>query len=123
MKNNQSQKFEKPTQHTLIYWDYIEVISYIEKKYKIKTEGYIPKCGFTEEQLNNAPGKTPYLNFWHWVIDGKNIHNGSSFDLIILDEDDDLDEDEEYRPRWVREILRMIYDEFSEAKMSMLVAW
>lgn len=121
----------KPQIKSRDYWDYHEVIEYIEAKYGISTRGYIPKCGFTEEQLNEIHSGTPYLDFWHWIVDRHEIHNGSIFYLNLLgdyeegrDENDgDWDGDDEYRPRWVREIQKMIFDEFGEGEMEMLTAW
>lgn len=107
------------------YWDYREVINYIEKKYNIKTDEYTPKDGFTLEQLetrssyNKENDRKPYLCFWHWIIDRHNIHNGSRFNLYY----DDIDD--ENTPTWVKEILKMIFDEFEPnyAEMEMHVSW
>jgi hypothetical protein len=116
----------KPTKITPEpYWDYREVINYIEKKYNIKTDEYIPKNGFTLEQLearssyDKENNRKPYLCFWHWIIDHYGVHNGSSFTLYY----DDIDD--ENTPDWVQEILKMIFDEFEPdyAEMEMYVSW
>lgn len=100
------------------YWDYREVINYIEAKYNIKTDEYTPKNGFTSEQLEKY-GQEPYLCFWHWIVDHHNVHNGSSFTLYY----DDIDD--ENTPDWVQEILKVIFDEFEPdyAEMEMYVSW
>lgn len=107
------------------HWDYHEVIDYIEDKYQITTRGYKPKSGFPE-------GET-YLDFWHWITDVSDVHNGCFIYLNLLgdyeegraEDDGDWDGDDEYRPRWVREIQKMIYDEFKPegGEMKCWVAW
>ncbi len=114
------------------YWDFHEVIRYIEKKYDIVYRGYTPKV--------SLPHYERYLDFWHWVVDHYDIHNGSYFDMNILgeihnneeewqegDAEDDghWDLDSESRPRWVREIQKLIYDEFKpdNGDMKFWVCW
>ena len=114
------------------YWDYHEVIHYIEGKYKIKTRGYTPKVVL--------PSYKKDLDFWLWIIDHNQIHNGSYFYMNMLgDIDHDEDEwkegdaeddghwdlDSFYRPRWVREIQKLIYDEFKpeNGEMKFFVCW
>ncbi len=118
-------KLKKPVKkRSEPYWDYLEIIAYIEKKYKIETRGYIPKNGFSKEQLKKSgKNKKPYLDFWHWQLehDANSISNGSFFYLSIseyLEEDD-----EEYCPFWVKEIIQIIYNEFKEEDMYCRVAW
>src|SRR6267142_900499 len=91
------------------YWDYTEVIDYIEKKYSINTRGYTPKNGWTSEQLMNCKvGLDPYLDFWHWVIErNDHLSNGSFFVLYV---DDEMSYPE--TPEWVKEILQLLKDEF-----------
>lgn len=109
---------------TTSYWVYREVINYIEQKYNIKTDEYIPKNGFTSEQLearssyDKKHDQKPFLCFWHWVTDHHEIHNGSHFTLWY-------DPDDEYVPDWAKEILKMIFDEFEpkHAEMEMYVSW
>lgn len=114
--------------------DYHEVMDYIEKKYKIDTRGYTPKCGFTEEQLEEAKryggDRVPYLDFWHYLMDHNEINNPCYVYLNLLgdyeegksEDDGDWDGDSKYRPRWVREIQKMLYDEF-KPEDGELVCW
>lgn len=121
------------------FWDYHEVIDWIEKKYKIDVRSYTPKCGFTEAQYEEAKRygrKEPRCDFWGHIIDGNDtIHNGCYFYMNLLGDhykgkkkgEGDWDKDDEYRPRWVREIQKMIYDEFKDdleyGEMKCWVAW
>lgn len=131
---------KKPKQKTSKpHWDYHEVIEFIEKKYKIETRGYTPKCGFTEAQLEEnkkhyrGTDSKPYLDFWHYLTDNSEVHNGCFMYLNLLGDhykgkkkdDGDWDGDDEYRPRWVREIQKMIYDEFKpkHGEMKCWVEW
>lgn len=98
------------------HYNYHQVIAYIETKYNISTRSYTPINGFTSEQLAKDP--EPYLDFWHYVVDGVGLdHEGVIFLNLWGDYQKDKppgdwDGDSEYRPHWVREIQKMIYDEF-----------
>lgn len=115
---------KKPEMKTVSYWDYHEVIRYIEKKYDIKTDEYTPKAGFTSEQLEGRSkydkenDRKPFLCFWHWIVDNHEIHNGSQFTLWY-------DPEDEYIPEWVKEIMKMIFDEFEPeyGEIDMRVSW
>lgn len=114
-------KLKKPKIKTSSYWVYREIIDYIEQKYNVETRDYIPKNGFSSEQLEGRSefdkkrDQKPHLDFWSWIIDRYDIHNGSFFTLLY---DDDS-------PDWVREILKMIFDEFETecAEIEMYVSW
>lgn len=90
------------------YWDYHDVIDYIEKKYDIETRGYKKK----EDGV--------YRDFWHWYIDCSDISNGcySHFGLYSF-----LIDSTGYTPDWVKEILQLIYDEFKEDEMLFWIEW
>jgi hypothetical protein len=96
----------KPTKRTREYWDYYEIILYIEEKYEINTRNYAGKFATADFQ------DKPYLDFWHWILenDGSEVHNGSFFSLQI--QQNRCDWDEESYPSWVREILALIDKEF-----------
>jgi hypothetical protein len=102
---------EKPEKYTREYYDYGEVIDYIEDKYNIKTRGYTPQAGFTEELVKKSWGtQQPYLDFWHWILDHNEISNGC---MLYLECNWMIEnETENYCPYWVKEILRLIRDEF-----------
>lgn len=121
------------------HFDYHEVIDYIEDKYKISVRGYTPKKPLSEERkaaiIKHYGTGSTYLDFWHYILDGSEIHNGSYFYMNLLgdhqegkaDDDGDWDGDDDYRPSWVREIQKMIYDEFKDdleyGEMRCWVAW
>jgi hypothetical protein len=135
-----AKKLKKPgKKQSKPHWDYHEVIDFIENKYNIVTRGYIPKSGFTPEQLkkhadtNRGGDGIPYLDFWHYLVAQNEVHNGCFIYLNLLgdykegqaDDDGDWDGDSKYRPRWVREIQKMIYDEFKpkHGEMKCWVEW
>jgi len=101
--NKPVQKVSQP------YWDYHEVIDYIEKKYNIDTRGY-------KREVDGV-----YRDFWHWIVDMCSIHNGSYFYLDIYGWMTDTDL--EYVTEWQQEILKLIYDEFQEEDMRFWVSW
>lgn len=117
-------ELKKPEKKTSSYWTYREVINYIEQKYNIQTRGYSPKNGFTSKQLEDRTdydkkhNLKPYLDFYHWVIDNYEVNNRCLFTLWY-------DPDDEHVPEWVKEILKMIFDEFEpeRAEMEMYVSW
>lgn len=89
------------------YWDYFQVIDYIEKKYEISVRDYANKFKHN-------------LDFWHWLCDNDvtDSNNGSFFYLQV---DRFLKERE--TPKWVKEILQLIKDEFNVPEMKMWVCW
>ncbi len=81
--------------------NYHVAIDYIENKYKIDTQNY------KGMKFNGKPDDAEYCNFWHWFIDGGDIHNGcfAHLDFESLEDKD--------TPAWVKEILLLIKKEFS----------
>jgi hypothetical protein len=112
----------KPKKQTKEYWDWRSVQKYVEAKYKICMEDYGGK--FKNSKVNE---EAPYLDFWHWILDRCDIHNGCYTTFYIkewLDEKADGDELDEYvAPDWVKEILQLIYDEFGEMEMEVYIWW
>lgn len=110
-----------PKKRTMEYWDYNEVIEYVEEKYGFKSRDYAGK--FYGNESPDARGHAPapeadYLDFWHWLLDRVDVHNGC---LVYLSVSDWLaDED---TPAWVKEILQKIYDEFQEDEMQVWIWW
>lgn len=114
---------DKPQPHARgPFYEYGEVMQYLEFKYGIYPDNYTPKNGFTEEQLSGLADwqEKPYLNFWHWVCDMNEIHNGGTLYLDL-----DAVQDDEHWPGWVCEILGYIKEEFQPegGDMRMWVSW
>lgn len=114
---------KKPEKHVSEpYWDYHEVVNYINNKYNVDLDKYKPKCGYTKEQLEDRSqsqikdNSDPFLSFWSWITDTQEIHNGCNFYLTMEDEYQEYDE-------WLKEIFKMLYDEFGEDEMHMYVSW
>jgi hypothetical protein len=84
--------------------DWNKVEEYIEKKYKVELRGYKPEVD------------SQYRDFWHWLLDKTEIHNGTFF---YLPEDYEGDAD-----WWQKEIMEMILKEFPElATEKIWVSW
>lgn len=78
-----------------------EVRDFIQKKYKVDLDDYKGKF------KKNAKPDTKYCNFWHWMVEDSDIHNGC-FTWLGWDW---LDSDE--TEPWIKEILTMIMKEFA----------
>jgi hypothetical protein len=95
LRTTEGGNVKKPVKksHGEVCYDYNEMIDYIEHKYGIETRGY-------KQEVDGV-----YRDFWHWVLDHNNIHNGC-YASFPEDWDDD------YYPEWTREIMRLIVAEF-----------
>lgn len=92
---------DKPQLKTRQAFDYHECERYIE--YQL---GY--KLGDTLGRWDTSPPKdVEYRDFWHFLCDRCNLHNGSYFNMKHIDEDKNL------KP-WQLEIINAFYLEFGE---------
>jgi hypothetical protein len=80
------------------YWDYHDITKYIEEKYKINTRDY--KRKFLAKKFTT----TEYCDFWHWLIDGTDLHNNSFVNIPLYYYN---------APDWVQEILALYRKEFA----------
>ncbi len=73
--------------------------------------------------MNGIPTVTgePYLDFWHWVIENYNPHNGCFMTFSYAA----LSYDYAEHPEWVRTIYRNYLDEFANepGELKMFVQW
>lgn len=98
------------------HWDYNSCIKYIESKYKIRTGDYNNKWLHRNDKIRD---KTPYRNFWHWVLDQHyDIHRGCFIDFTVKEHLED-----EKTEQWVKEILTMLHKEFEEDEMRFWIEW
>lgn len=115
--------------HIKEHYDYFEIVSEIEAKYKVSLSDYAGKHTknlenkITKEYMTAPDGQAaepPYLNFWHYAMDNifYHVHNGTSryFDPWEAqhqaegkNKDGELD--------WVIEILGMFISLFEENKI------
>lgn len=102
-------KLKKPQKVTKTYYDYHEVAGYLEKKHKKDFRDYGNKYG------KNGDENAPYLNFWHFICENNEVHNGG---FIFLPERSD------HHPKWIDEILGyfedFLGDDYNE---QMRVSW
>ena len=82
--------------------DYFECIKYLEKKYNFNSRDYAGKY-----KRGSTPN-TPYQDYWHFVIDCVDVHNGS-FMWISNEWVEDLAKDD-YRTI----ITNLIFEEFAD---------
>ena len=98
------------------YWDYHEIIHYLEKKHSFDSRNLLGR------RYSGLPDDPEHLDFWHWLLDNdaSEIHNGDFFCL-------DLDYRLKHKntPVWVKEILQFIKDEFApdDDCLEMKVEW
>lgn len=125
----------KPSKHTIEYYDYSEVSEFLQKKYNYSERDYsghfdayqaispkvLAKHGITGDIPHGLPDEyiikidneieaacPPYRDFWHFVVDRGDISNGSIF--TMSEEWFDAVED------WQREIGMRYLDEFGEGE-------
>lgn len=92
---------KKPTKkQAKPYWDFYEVMGYLEQLHGKNFRDYAGKHGSNKDNV-------PYLDFWHWVCDQNEVHNGSWIHLpdwhYYMDPDTHTDE-------WKKEIMQYFYD-------------
>lgn len=67
-----SKKIVSPKKHKESYWDFYEVMHYLEKLHKKDFQDYAGKWGRKDDENDLIP----YQNFWHWILDLNDVHNG-----------------------------------------------
>jgi hypothetical protein len=93
------------------HYDYNECQDWIESKYGYKVRDYLGK--FTYYKNGSPKGfneNIKYLDFWHWITDNFDIHNGSYF----LFSKDDLNNYRKSEPEWVKRIYNDFLTEFAD---------
>ena len=113
---------KKPTKQVVTYYEYIDIIKYIEKMYEIETRDYYGHFGGKSVKWPGAGSGRPYANFWHWMIHSNpDTHNGCYvyFPYDYTERKVNLDpkcyeENYECLPQFVVEILDMIVAEFGK---------
>lgn len=103
---------DKPKKKSRSYYDYIQCRDYLQAKYNYLERDYAGK--FANGKLNGKP----YLDFWHWVLDNHEVHNGCE----ILFSKEEL---ETIEKPWVKEIYQRYIDEFADKKgeLTLYVWW
>ncbi len=111
-------KLEKPEKTTESYHDYHKCRDYLQAKFGYDERDYMGKFRKGKGKITGERGEVPYLDFWRWVIDNYEIHNGCfvTFDRDALNE---IDQD------WIKTIYKNYLDEFADEKgeLRMYVWW
>jgi hypothetical protein len=93
-----------PQKHTESYYEFNEVMHYLEKKHRKSFRNY------AGTKFTGKPDDAPYQDFWHYMLDFSVVHNGGPVNMPELDYD--------FHPEWVREILgyfkEFLGDEYDE---------
>ena len=97
-------KLPKPKKHTITYYDYHEVASYLEKLHKKTFRDYANKFG--KKGNENAE----YQDFWHWIVECNDPISNDSF--IYLPDTSYIDEPD--TEPWKKEILQYFLDFLGE---------
>ncbi len=84
------------------YYNWNEIRDYIQQKYKIELRSYVSKKGCIKH------------DFWLWLCETYEIHNGSIFDLELFFEDE---------VPWVLEIFKLISIEFETQRIRINTSW
>jgi hypothetical protein len=83
--------------------------------FEIAQEQYAEYNEWQKIPGNECP---PCLDFWHWICDHYDISNGTYFTLCVKDAIEDNEEEQ-----FVRDICKLIYDEFQEDVMTFWIEW
>lgn len=85
--------------------NYLDMVKYIEKKYKIGTRSYHEKYSKKNKDWKE------YMDFWHWMLGNcfYEIHNPCDcyWNMKEIIEDEDT-------PNWIKEITQLFYDNFKD---------
>lgn len=97
-----AKKLKVPKRHMKRHWNYNEVQKYLEKLHGKNFRDYAGRYGV------NAPedDTVPYQDFWHWVCDLNEVHNGC---YIRLPEWDYYYNNQDTEP-WKKEIMKFFKD-------------
>jgi hypothetical protein len=99
---------KKPKKRAMVVaYNWHECVQYIEKKYKIDIRDYAGKfkCKWNNGELGE---EKPYQDFWHWVVQNKDVNNGSVVTLSSYDYTECED--------WQQQILTFFLKEFGKGK-------
>lgn len=93
-------KPEKNARAPIYDWD--ECVKYVQKKYDFKITDFAGK--FKDEKVNHD---VEYQNFWHWLCEFSEIHNGGTF-CMWKDTWESLEEG------WIKTIYGYFIEEFAD---------
>ena len=116
-------KLVKPKKQIKEYYDYHKCRDYLQEKFGYNERDYAGRFNKKGKRITKVTLEIPYQDFWHWVLDKHEVHNGSflTFDRQSLKY---YDEDKTIKP-WQREIYCHYLDEFADEKgeLEMYVWW
>lgn len=103
----------KPQKRVRSCYDYRECRDYLQQKYGYDERDYAGKY-----RGNGVRDDVEYLDFWHWVVENHEIHNGC---YVVFGRNRELQND----PAWVKKIYSRYLDEFADenGELEMYVWW
>ena len=87
----------KPVKESIEYFDYFDCVKYMESKYGLNLHGH-------------KDDKGEYLNFWHYIVEGGSVNQGSFFTMCSEWIWEEPNEERE----WIHNIVRLFLEEFGE---------
>lgn len=111
-------ELKKPEKKRREYYDYQELRNYLEAKYGYKEKDYAGRFKKRRGQTETERKAIPYQDFWCWVVDRYEIHNGCYLTFT-------REELEWIKEDWVKEIYTYYIDEFADENgdLEMYVWW
>ena len=109
MKN----KLEKPEPRIIKCYDYNACRDYLQEKYDYDERDYAGRYKRKNGKVKECNLDIEYLDFWHWVCEHHEVHNGCFITFcreVLEDEQTDFDAD------WQKEIYKHYIDEFADEK-------
>lgn len=93
-------KVKAPKKRKMEYWDFNEVMHYLEQKHNKNFRDYAGKFGKKGDE------SVPYQDFWHWVCDCNDVSNG----CFIYLPDWNYHMSSKTTEPWKKEIMQYFYD-------------
>ena len=114
----------KPVKRTRTFYEYLECRDYLQEKYGYDERDYASRNKAVEVigKRRRFDGSRPYQDFWHWVVETYQIHNGC---FVTFSRDADALRELPTDKQWVREIYQRYLDEFADedGELLMFVEW
>lgn len=105
----------KPTKKSKTYYDWLECEDYIQKQHKCNIRDFKNKFKKIKGKLT-VDDKKEYMDFWHWVLNNYEVHNGCfiTFTKEIY---------ESINEEWIKTIYGWFLEFADEGEVEFYVTW